>query len=346
MHSKIWKVFFLFVLPFYSDAQKPVQLTPAHGKYAVGFDTLRMTARDGNTLLISLWYPARTATTQMKLRDYLVTAHSVMGTTPDSMIENFKNSLVSLYTFTTFPDEEFYKLLATTTKASAYAKRLDGKFGLIIAQAQPSSYLQTFEYFASHGFVVAGVMWNYKTTPQKNADSLLYKLQTDYLQDVLNYMIAQPFVNPAMVTAFGHGGGIQPAVYLAMRTPQIQKIINLDGGFFGARSKSTLSTDYVAEKLQGPMLHVITSSQAIEDDLQQKSLLKNPITQIKLVSDKIKHHDFTLWGKFAAELVPRADKGALNRASQGIHKKMLSFLTKSTIGEGKDETVEITHLNF
>jgi len=48
------------------------------------------------------------------------------------------------------------------------------------------------------------------------------------------------------------------------------------------------------------MLHIITQSQAKEDDRSEFNVLSNPRYRVIINSDSVRHHDFTVWGRVVA----------------------------------------------
>jgi hypothetical protein len=343
-----FKIVFIFSLSFWLTVvhtQDTRKSNLAYGKYSVGFDTVRIISKSGDTLLFSIWFPAKKNDHEIKLRDYVVAGSAIQHLSDSDGLNNLKNSIIRLYNVN-FSDYDFTTFLSKSSRAYLHAQPVKGKFPLIIAQSQPHTYYNTFEYFASHGFIVAGVMFNYGRQTITPPDSLMSKQQTDYLADLLDYMLQQPFVDTSSVTAFGHGGGIQSAGFLAMRDSRIRKLLNLDGGFFGPRSKTTSSIDYHPSKLTIPFLHVITKSQSVEDDPIQFKNLRNPIIRVTFKNEAVRHHDFTVFGKIVVGMGKRVNEKTIYRAVESAEELMLRFLLNKPLKEEHKVFEKIEYFNF
>ncbi|WP_128548240.1 hypothetical protein [Larkinella soli] len=319
------------------------QTPPAAEPYPVGFRTLRQTGRDGTPLLISLWYPARPNGRSLSVGD-LIRAGAGPGE-PDSLpVVSFRDLLKRIYGRDTLPG--FQAVLAESAGLFAEAALLPGAYPLVIAQSDPISYQETFRFLAAHGFVVAAVRGRFSDQPPGPETGKHYSRFTDALESLLHFMVTQPFVQKDSVYAFGHGGGIQAALYLAMRTPLIRKVVNLDGGFFGPRSHTTLSEDYHPEKLSVPLLHVVTSAQAREEDPAQFRTLSNPILKVTIRPDEVRHHDPTALGRMALKLTLRQDRtGRLETAFRSVHRMVLDFLRGKPVTPEPDSFFSVEKFN-
>ena len=190
---------------------------------------------------------------------------------------------------------------------------------------------------------MAGVTSIYEESPPGPAH---YKQFTDLLDELLQYMVKQKYVLATNISAFGHGGGIQFAMYLAMRRNQIKKVINLDGGFFSPRSNTTASSDYHPERFRIPLLHIVTVAQNKEDDVQQFKAIKSPVLKVSIKSDSVWHHDFTGWGTLVGRVLnQRASIGTINEVVNIVHDTMLKFLLNQPIKEADNTYVRIERFN-
>jgi hypothetical protein len=293
----------------------------------IGFTTNRIQDKDGNSLLVSVWYPSAKAGQRMNLRDYIIAGKLTEDITDTNVITGFKQMLERPFFghSLTITNSELNKLLPVSFHASKDVSIRKGRFPLVIATAKPESYAETFEFLAAHGFVVAAVTMLWKD--EKN-DTLLYVNATNALAELLRFELKQPYVDTNNISAFGHGGGIQPAFYLAMRTSKIKSVINLDGGVFGLRSKTTLSPDYNPARLKIPMLHIITQSQRRIDNPAEFNALSNLRYRLIIKSDSIRHHDFTIWGRVITnQLRQRGEPTILvNKVFTSIDQLILYFL--------------------
>ena len=268
----------------------------------------------------------------MTLKDYIVTRALAKDVADTACIREFKKvlELPFLYHLDKVPDDQYVKVLAMPLRAGKNAAAVSKKFPLVIASASPDNYAVTFEYLASNGFVVASITAKDEQAPN---DTLLWPKPTDRLAYLLKYMIGQPNVDTTRVAAFGHGGGIQPAFYLAMRTDKVKLLINLDGGVFGDRSKTTLSPDYRPSMLKIPMLHIITRSQEKEDNPLQWKVLSNPRYRLVIRSDEVLHHDFTMWGITVARVLHKrgAPTKIVEEVYSNVHSVMIYFLKQKKL---------------
>jgi hypothetical protein len=265
------------------------------GPHEVGFKTIQRRGSD-HTQLISIWYPASLSKRPMSFKDYVASNVSGKKTTAAQAVEDFKLVGERIYA-TRITDSLIHTICARHTNSARNAKPSGGRFPLVIAYADATAYHELFEFIASHGIVVAGVSAKFE---KANADADSpdhYTRYTNLLEDLKKLMVNQSNVDTTNISAFGHGGGIQAAMYLAMRSRSIKRVINLDGGFFSPRSKTTISHDYQPTKFSVPLLHIITTSQNTEDDKKQLSELKSPITKVTIKSKAVRHHDFTAWRK-------------------------------------------------
>ncbi len=302
------------------------------GPYKVGFRSILRPDGQGKPLLICLWYPASAGGEKMTLKNYIVAGALSKDVADTASTNGFKRvlELPFLFHLDKVPDDQYAKVLAMPLKAGQNAVPIKKRFPLVIASASPGNYPVTFEYLASNGFVVASITAKVEEAPN---DTLLWPKPTDRLEYLLNYMIGQPDIDTTRVAAFGHGGGIQPAFYLAMRTTRVKLLINMDGGVFGDRSKTTLSPDYKPAMLKVPMLHIITVSQQKEDNARQLKVLSNPIYRVVIRSDEVQHHDFTMWGVVVAEALHKrgASTKIVEEVYSNIHSIILYFLEEKKL---------------
>ena len=312
------------------------------GKYLVGFKTIRLRTSANKPMLISLWYPAESKTDLIARSDVIKSGKIKISDTDSSMVADFKGPMKRIFNID-INDSLYDQAIKSKTKSFDGPKIRNGKYPLVIATATPAGYFDSFEFFASHGFVVAGVTSIYEESPPGPAH---YKQFTDLLDELLQYMVKQKYVLATNISAFGHGGGIQFAMYLAMRRNQIKKVINLDGGFFSPRSNTTASSDYHPERFRIPLLHIVTVAQNKEDDVQQFNAIKSPVLKVSIKSDSVWHHDFTGWGTLVGRVLnQRASLGTINEVVNIVHDTMLKFLLNQPIKEADNTYVRIERFN-
>lgn len=316
----------LFALVFGKASAQQLNNLKA-GPYKVGFKTILQSGPHSKPLLISLWYPASTDGAKMTLKDYIEAGALSKDDTDEKSLKDFKEvlELPFLYHLDKVPDDQYAQVLSMPFKAGRDAAPVNKKFPVVIAFASPDNYPVTFEYLASHGFVVAAMSAKYGQPP---SDSLLYVKATDGLEYMLNYMIKQPNVDTGRVAAIGHGWGIQAPFYLAMRTDKVKLLVNLDGGVFSDRSKTTLSPDYKPAMLKATMLHIVAGSQQKEDNPENWKALSNPRYRVAIKSDDVRHHDFTMWGIVVAEALHKRGESTkvVEETFAGVNEVILRFL--------------------
>lgn len=283
----------------------------------------------------------------MSLRDYITESRETPATPDSTALRAFKEiiELPFLYHLPKIPAADFNKAIDVPFSAFKNATVKKGKFPLVVMFSQPQSYPETFEFFASHGFVAACVSTRLEQPPN---DTLIYVHATDILGQLVNIMAKQPYVDALKIAAIGHGWGIEAPFYLAMRTPAIKLIVNMDGGVFGPRSKPTLSPDYAPSKLTIPMLHLVTQSTNAEDDVAQFNALSNPVYKLLVTSPAVAHHDFTMYGRVVdLGLGKRGDAAPLaEEAFAAAHNVILYFLQHGQLQAGIVPAAVFTYAEY
>lgn len=296
-----------------------------YGKYEVGFKMDSISTGAGK-MRIYIWYPANEKRqNKLRLREYL--QYNDPGNSEENAVSDFMSGLQRMYRYTASRDIVQSKL-SIAMKASYGSAIAKGKFPLLIALAEPYSYCLSFEYLASHGKVVAIINPVFKDDPPSPDGPNHYTRYTDVMEDLLNFMLPQNYINPSDISVFGHGFGINPALYLAMRRKEIKKSINFDGGFFGPRSKTTLSGDYKPALLKASLFYVVTQQQSGEDDAGQIRSLHNPIYSGRILTPNFDHMDFTLEGRYFLSTLNPADPQVtlINKVYLAIHANTLLYL--------------------
>lgn len=275
-------------------------------------------------MIISIWYPSQSITEALTLGD-LIRMHPEESNVQDSVLFTKFVAPIKWMFGQEMNYETCMRLIDIPTRSYRDAKPMPGRFPLVIALSEPPTYFATFEFLASHGYVVAGLQCKFNT--DSPPPPLHYTRYTDVMAELLNYMEQQDNVKKKSISVFGHGFGINPALYLAMRTPRIKRAINVDGGFFGPRSNTTKSNDYQPDRLTIPLLHMITTSQQKEDDVAQFKALTNPITRVIIRPVVFKHQDISVWGRLVTlGLRAKEEIAVVNNVYVELHRIMLDFL--------------------
>jgi hypothetical protein len=313
----------LLALFFTSTASYSQQLwgllTP--GKYPVGFKFIQEIdhTRNDRPLLVSLWYPAITPSSAKPVlfKDYFLSgADDFHKTMERPFIANAK-----------IPDDRFNKILNLETGAKWNLPVAEGKFPTVLMSSEPESLSVTAEYLASNGFVVAAVNGPYGAG--QPPDSLLWVQPTQDMQWLLNYVSELENIDQDRLAALGFGGGIQSAFFLTMKTDRLKALVNLEGGVFGPRSLTDKAVGYEPKKMKTPMLHIVTTSQRREDDVQQQRALENTtLYKAYIQHEGLYHHDFSIFGRVLNKgLKMRGPLGDIaDQTYSAAHKMILEFL--------------------
>jgi hypothetical protein len=149
------------------------------------------------------------------------------------------------------------------------------------------------------------------------------------MQWLLNYVARIGSVDQNKLAAFGFGGGIQSAFFLSMKTDRLKALVNLEGGVFGPRSLTDDAVDYEPKKMKTPMLHIVTTSQQKEDDVQQQHALTNTtLYKAYIQHEGLVHHDFSIYGRVLNKgLKMRGALGDIaDQTYSAAHRMILEFL--------------------
>ena len=331
----------LLMLSYYSPKAQPYWSSLEPGKHSVGLKTFQRTTKEGNAMLISVWYPAENSDAKtLSVADMILMANPIDPMLDSSRFSGYRKPLKWMFG-QTIADHLFQEIISHPTRTVVNAKMKSGKFSLIIAHSEVASYFPTFELFASYGYIVVGI--DGRLAKKAPSAPYHYSPHTDMGEEAMEYFLNEPYIDPSDVSVFGHGFGIQPALYLAMRSSVIKRAINFDGGFFGPRSNSTTSIDYNPANLKCPLLHIITIDQFKMDDAAQFNALQNPITRVKIKSDLFKHQDASVFGRIyqKADIRDDSTKTIVERTYYEIHEVMLQFLLNKTFPQEPAADLEI-----
>lgn len=313
------------------------------GPYQVGLQTRQMLGSKGDSVLLHIWYPASGRGKQLTFLDIVKLGR---GDKADTARVFELRRVVRLLFDVTVPLDELEEMLALPMRATWNAKVAKGKFPLVVAHASPQNYVSTFEFLASHGYVVAGA--DIKLNRERPSIPYHYTPFTDALEDVFNSVKNLNYVQRENVSVFGHGFGIQPGLYFAMRNPAVRRSVNFDGGFFGPRSNTVQSVDYKPDQLKSPLLHVVTTQQLAIDDPQQFQALKSPVTRVSILSDRFKHQDVSSYGRIArlSSMTSGEDRGTVGKTFSNLHEMLLLFLQdKSPAVPGSESGLLVERFN-
>jgi len=317
------------------------------GPHSIGFKLMRTTTSQHDSLSIGIWYPADKGGGSMRLKDYIIESRETPSA-PDSVpLNDFKEvlELPFLYHLPKITPADFNAAVDVPMQAFKNAPAKKRKLPLVVMFCQPQSYPETCEYLASNGFVVACVATR---LGQPANDTVLYVRATNILMQFIEIMSKQPNVDASQIAAIGHGWGIQAPFYAAIRTPAIKLLVNLDGGLFSVRSKTTLSPDYNPSKFTIPLLHIVTTSQNAEDDAGQFNAIKAPLFKLLINNDAIAHHDFTVYGRVVDLGLHKrgGDAPIAEDVYANVHKLILYFLQHGKLDNAVVPAAMFTYTEF
>jgi dienelactone hydrolase len=335
--SKRSVIFIVFCLPWFCSiqAQNYSWSNLKSGPFKVQLSKENYIDSSGDSAIIYLWQPVTKVDGKaLSVRDLILGPPSTKDT---AELTSVKSIIERVYN-RALPPTFFTSLNTKTQTYFGTAAHLQKKYPVVIALSDCATYFDTFEYLCSQGFLVAAISASFSEEPPSPDGPFHYRKQTDQLENLLNHVINNPAVDTAQINAFGHGGGIQAALYLAMRSNKIKRVINFDGGFFGPRSKTTNSSDYHPAMLKAKLLHVVTPFQDREDDSNQVDAIKNQIVKVTLKTENLRHHDFTILGHLYHSLIRDARDDTSRKIYSDVHDIALAFL------RGKIKTSETPYI--
>lgn len=311
------------------------------GPHGIGFATelARGYPDDTSLVRLNIWYPAMAATADMTAADYLrlgVIKPMLAEPTEEDMQkekEMVANLVRRIYDVPWVTQEQVAHALSLPMKAQRNAPRPQGAHPTVIMYSDPYSQSVTAEYLASHGFVVVAPSIYFAPSGQR-PDSLLYVRGTRALQWLLERVSSMEYVDPERVAAVGFGGGIQSPFYLTMLTDGIKALVNLDGGVFDPRSKTTLNVDYRPDRMRTPMLNVMTFASSQGEDANEKAALNSAYLHGTLIRNaRFRHHDFAIYGRVIHKgiLPDNPESRAVDASFVAAHALTVHFL-KAMIG--------------
>jgi hypothetical protein len=317
-------VFYFLLLSICCTAQNVGWNPLEAGSYQVGYTQIVLPSENGVPMVASIWYPAKEGAKKMTFEDF-IKSENLFNNSEEELLSNFNQGLGFFYKVM-FPMDSIHLLGSTQTRSYRDAVPEKGAFPLVLGMGSSFFYFTTYEYLASHGRIVATISCGFKDEPPSPDGPYHYNRFTDAMEKLLVLMTSYPSANAEDITVIGHGFAINPAMYLAMRNGKIKRAINLDGGFFGPRSKSQNSSDYHPEKFKGPILYIVTGDQLAQDDPNQRMKFASSLIEAKINSPVFKHRDFTSFGRFVqlAQLDINAVKK--NKAFVSMHRLILDFL--------------------
>jgi dienelactone hydrolase len=342
--SKHCLIFIIFCFPSFCSiqAQNYPWSNLKSGPFKVQLAKEVYVDSSGDSAVIYLWQPVRKVEgPSLSMKDLILSPPDLNKDT--AQLISLKKTIERIYNRALDPNF-FNSLNAKTQTYLGTIIESKKKYPVVIALGNSSTYFDTFEYLCSRGFIVAVIRVRFAEEPPSPDGPFHYKHQTDQLENLLKHLIDNPAVDTSQINAFGHGGGIQAALYLAMRTNKIKRVVNFDGGFFGPRSKTTNSSDYQPQMLKTKLLHVVTPSQDKQDDINQIDAIKKQIVKVTLKTENLRHHDFTILGHIYHSLIKDARDDISREIYSDVHEMAVAFLRdKLKTSETSFIKVEVMH---
>jgi pimeloyl-ACP methyl ester carboxylesterase len=329
------------------------------GSYSVGYRVLyeRDTRRPwltssktgpdpGRPIRISLWYPAVAATgaEPMRYGDYFhFDGPSDFKSLDDSLEQSDRESWISdLAEISPNARELFAKLLATRAAAFANPPIAWGHFPVVLYApglgARADSNVELAEFLASHGYVVAVV-------PQLGASEAdlangsspgeiaLHVCDMEVAADALR---REAGVDMTKVAVIGHSAGGIAALDFAMRHPETEAVVGLDGsyGFSGGERIFRRVPGYAPRDVRASILDLRRANGVQGADLDLSAIFEATSADRYVVTfAHMFHGDFTEFApiglKLSLPMPPKKDGRTRQTGYEGnqhAYRALLSFL--------------------
>ncbi len=304
------------------------------GTYTVGFKIIkeRDASRNNRPMVICTWYPAKGTAQKMIFKDYLYSGiinETFSEPTKEEKIKfakEYKETIPQLFDLSESSMQNFESVLDMPMFAEKNAPEATGKFPTVLMSSEPESLAVTAEWLASQGFVVVAIHTaNNHTMPP---ESLIWDASTKDMVWMMEYSKKIGSIDQTKIAAMGFGGGIIPAFLFSMKTTQLKALVNLEGAVFHPFSMVTRSTDYHAEKMKTPMLHIITEGTKRNESDEEIRAINTTLYRLLVKNNRVSHQDFSSFGRIANQgLSIRNDIAAdAEIAYLAAHKMILEFL--------------------
>lgn len=313
------------------------------GKHIVGFKTIKLrdSLRNNRPMVVCTWYPAKSTTQKMSFKDYLYTGILNKGFTdplPEEKIKfakEFRETIISLE-FSGVNEssmQNFESVLDMPMMAEKNAPMAAGKFPTVLMSSEPESLAVTAEWLASQGFVVMAIHTPYNMVMPP--DSLIWDAATRDMVWLTAYSRMIGSVHQTKMAALGFGGGIIPAFLLTMKTTQLKALVNLEGAVFQPFSQVTRSVDYHAEKMNTPMLHIISAGTKRNESEAEIKAINTPLHRLLVVNNRITHQDFSIFGRIVNQGLSLRNDIAADAETTYVaaHQLILEFLNSYLLND-------------
>lgn len=308
----------------YGQARQSLRMEAAHyGQYAVGFRSeiihdftrppLLGEAGTARSLVINLWYPAKTVKNPMTPADYLANSYQEIAAGKKSTRDQIVQEWTRRLGFTGKETVPATSILQSETAAGDKAEGIVEIKGIILyspgAGEEGSDNFLLCEVLASHGYVVAaspsvGFLQAKSTPTAKNLETAARDLET-----VLGYVRASSAVaNKANVALMGYSWGGLAAMLVQMRNPAVIGVASLDGSIASHQDKAQQTAWFDISAMRVPYL-IYSASDTLEKHVRFLDKVRYaPVTHVHL--GKMNHSDFQSFRYVLSKFRGEADNSA------------------------------------
>ena len=332
------------------------------GPYPVGFTVIQLedpSRSYGQSLArpiqVSVWYPAARDSVRLAQRmlfsDYIV-LYTTPVTSPGQLTGAARAAAIDRYRKEWFPKESesnLARLLGTPTFAVRDGLPAGGRFPLVIYApgygGSPLTHTPTAEYLASHGYVVAMSPSQGESAAGMTFDAAGQEQQVRDIEFMAGTLRTRPDVISSKLAFIGFSMGGGSAVIAAMRIPDVDAVVSLDGTVAFDHTVDFLrqATGYDPAAFRSPLLALKAEDDSDEDLSVIRALVLSDREVIRFKG--VDHHDFiaspviasVATGKIAASgrvaypLVARTVLGFLDEHNRGFNAGLHSHV-KETLG--------------
>jgi len=322
-------------------AAHPLWSDLAPGPYDAGFHIVQLEdpsrswgERRTRPIPMSVWYPAAPASGSpaMPFDDYVV-AFSVK---PDQYVSRLsdkeKEQLRVDYAARSFgdlPRSKVDELLRTETAAHRDAPPLAGHFPLVIFstgyRASPLTHTVTFEFLATHGYVVVSLPSLGSSPTGLTFDTHGQDEVARDVQMLVGAAVANENVDASHIAAVGFSFGGGAALLAAMQDQRISAVVSIDGmpGWHHTAPILRRSVSFDVARFRLPMMHIGIQGEPAADWSLIESLVFSE-RFVYLFRDA-EHHDF-----IAGPVIASRVRGSLTEVQKRTYlttcDRLLTFL--------------------
>lgn len=250
-----------------------------HGPYAVGYRViyafdksrtwhLSRTSSEpgfspdvlGRPVRISVWYPAITGDSKMRMTDYIHNRAPETFRAAEAALEKRDERVIAEWV----PTGEFQKFMQSPVAAYLEALPAVGRFPLVLYSAGVNGYTESnlvlAEFLASHGFVVATVpsLGDSNAQPEQTFSTIALETSARDLEFAWSVLRQESNVDKSGFGTLGHSLGGVVALMLALSNSNVLAVAGLDGtyGFAEGHEWLTSSYRYNPQRMQAALLDI------------------------------------------------------------------------------------------